>query len=197
MNTLTFAHQTPRAWLASAINQNHDVECLRYIHIINGDAIATDGNRVHVVNNLNHANYPDGVYTPGLVAAPFVVTPAGFNPKLVSQKMMYLAGDMPEKKSLKDFKLTMMGTAVRLKKGGQQPFQTKMILDAVNNHLSCDFYLNNNKAQSFVFGANEYGTFFLLAMNNPTFKQRWQLFKIALLNRLHHIRNSKRKIKNS
>lgn len=189
MSSIIKAQTNKYKWLASALN---DTACLtdsgiakrpkftRYIYVLYGKAMATNGVVVHV---LPTPELKDGCYVLDglkLVKAEGVNVPPTYNPQQVVNKYVYLNYDNLVSKSIQDFKPIFLGRMLKLKRGGLT-FNREYLTKATNHNERNSFEVASTQSGGFAFGVNEFGTFFVLALRKPSIKVRVKMAAIVLM----------------
>lgn len=189
MSSIIKAHINKFKWLASALD---DTGChtdasiatrpkfMRYIHVINGEAIATNGAVVHI---LSTPELNDGCYElqeRQLVKVEGVDVPPTYNPRQVVNERVFLYYDDLVTKSIQDFKPVFIGRMLKLKRG-HLTFNREYLTQATNYNERNAFEIVSTGNNGFAFGVNEFGTFFVLALKQPSFKARLRMAAIILM----------------
>lgn len=176
-------------WLASALSDtcyitdtdlSNRPSFMRYICVVNGEAIATNGAAVHI---LPTPELVDGFYELSglqLVKVDGVDAPPTYNPRQVVNEHVFLRYDLLTTKTLQDFNPMFLNRILRLKRHGFM-FNHEYLVKATNNNERNAFEVAPVGSGGFAFGVNEFGTFFVLSLRPPSFKIRLRMAAIVLM----------------
>lgn len=189
MSSIIKAHLNKYKWLASALDNagcftDSTIEkrpkFMRYIHVIYGEAMATNGAVVHI---LPTPELDDGCYElqgAQLVKVDGVDVPPTYNPRQVINDRVFLYYDDLVTKSIQDFKPAFIGRMLKLKRG-HLTFSREYLTQATNYNERNAFEIASTGNNGFAFGVNEFGTFFVLALKRPSLKTRLRMAAIVLM----------------
>lgn len=185
MSTILKAHTNKYRWLASALNEE-DAKAPNYhrnIVVLNGKATASNGPLVHV---LRTPDLTDGLYRlNGLVLKKVgeLNVPTEYHPEKLINEIVLFNQNRLAPMAIQDLKSVYCDTILKTKDNGGM-FNREYLLKATNHSERNVFEVMaepSMTSQSFAFGVNEFGTFFLVGMNRPRFIQKIRLMFFGAL----------------
>lgn len=144
---------------------------MRYIIVIDGHAIATNGCLVHTIRAPELENGLYELQGIKLVKVNDFKIPANYNPKRVVSEIVFIHHSKFKTKTMQDFKPTFFKNLLKLK-GDNCSFSRDYLLRATNHNERNAFDFAKVKDTGFLFGCNEFGHFFLLGLKQPNLATR-------------------------
>ncbi len=176
MSSILKAQTNKFKWLASALDDTGCIsdsaiekkpKFMSYIHVIYGEAMATNGAVVHILPTPELDNGCYELQGRQLVKVEGVDVPPGYNPRKMVYGCVYNHYDNLVTKSIQDFKPAFLGRMLKLKRG-RLIFNSEYLTKATNHNERNNFEIATVGDSGFAFGVNEFGTFFVSALTQPS-----------------------------
>ena len=179
MSTILKAHTNKYRWLASALESDDTTAppSRRYIVVLDGKASASNGPLVHIIREPELENGLYKLNGLSLKKVGELDVPTDYHPYNLINEIVFFNQQRLKPFAIKDLKLAYSKTILANDDGGCL-FNRELLLKATNHSERNVFEVMAEPSltnQSFAFGVNEFGTFFLVGLNKPNLITRFKL----------------------